>query len=122
MIRLVPRKLLLLAGGALALLLAIVLTMLSSNPDELGARGVTGFFLLIYLFIAFVVEIGLQLVARYHPRYNFVQRPHMILTLLLAGLPTLIIALSSLRQLHSRDVIISIVLAGTLVFYWSKRA
>lgn len=95
-----------------ATLVAILIMITSTKPEDVGMRGVLLFFGLIYLSSYLVIEM----LAR---RRSKGVVNHTVIALL-ASLPAALLALQSLGQLGSRDLLITVALAIIVVFYWSR--
>jgi len=110
-------------GGAGALVLAGLL-MQATTPKALGPLGVTGWFALVLIglvavvaAVAYVAGLRLQRSGKKaKPRRRIVDSNRR--GLLVGGGLTILLALSSLRQLNLRDVIL-LVLLGTLVEFYT---
>ncbi len=91
--------------------------VLSTNPDAIGPTGITVFFFLIFIgfFVLFDLVWRVATHSRRQPKYN------LYIMALIAGIPTMLLALQSLNQLQIRDVLVVVVLAATLIFYLAKR-
>lgn len=105
-----PIRLTLAAGVLLSSVLALYLLVTSSTPNEVGPLGVTAFFVL--LFVATITM--LTLVKMIILRSTKVSVEGLVG---LALIPTLILALGSLRQLSVLDVGLIIIFAGLINFY-----
>jgi len=85
-----------------------------TTPERLGPIGVTGFFILSFLFILSALELlyrRLVATKKYWPFW---------LRMMYAALPVLLLALSSLRQLSMLDIIVAISLAAMVNVYHNR--
>ncbi len=111
--------------GAAALALA-VLAMLVTTPFSLGPLGVTGWFLLILIGFTGVGALIAYVLAKRFSRSN--TKPAVLAVaasrrgILIGGYITIIVALSSLRQLNLRDVVLLVLLLGLIEFYAAAHA
>jgi len=101
----------------LGFIVAAIFMLLSTSPDRVGPLGVTIFFFLIFGMFFVIFDLAWRIVTRTRrqPKYN------LYFISVLAGLPTMLLALQSLQQLQIKDVGIVILLAAVIIFYLSKR-
>jgi hypothetical protein len=106
------------AGGAVAV------ELVAYNPTSLGPVGVTLWFLALYAFVQGLLTLGFYRLKR---RYGDLLGPNKRFMsswrqgMLLAAVLVVPIALSSLRQLSTRDVVLLAVLAILIEFYGRTR-
>lgn len=107
-------------GGAVTLLLSLV----STNPSKLGPAGVTAWFLILLGVGTCALTVGLYWVKsslKVHSldtrRLTFSWRQGF----LLASAGVMFLALSSLRQLSLRDVVLFGILLALIEFYFRNR-
>ena len=103
----------------------VVVSVLATNPVKIGPVGVTLWFVALLGFLQGAMSLGL---IAFKKRFFPVMNEHKLVTsswrqgLLTGGAMTMFAALSSLRQLGLRDIIL---LAGLLIlveFYFRARA
>ncbi len=100
----------------LAVLYMGLLTFLFlTNPNKLAV----GWLILPFILLFSALFITILLILRTSQLSSRVRRP-LILTALLAGVPTLILLLDSVNQLSLKDVLIIAVLGVLALFYFSK--
>jgi hypothetical protein len=114
--------------GAAALMVA-ALVMRLSTPLDLGPLGVTAWFLVVLIGLsgvcaALAYGLAAVLTLHHHGKSRFNLRPPIDASrrgILLGGSLTILLALSSLRQLNLRDVILLVLLLGLVEFYTVAR-
>ena len=96
------------------LLLSFVLlsVFISYSPEDIGFGGVLVVFVLMYFWFFSLFAVIFELF-----KIDF----NNILLVVLAFLPTSVIALTSLDQLSGRDMLLLISLQAIAVFYWVRR-
>ena len=110
------------AGLAFLAVSAIVVT----NPSRLGPVGVTLWFGALWAAVAGMLAILLYVAKSWRKGFSD-ERPVSKLYaslrqgLLAAGVLTVMLALSSLRQLSLRDAVLLLILAGLIEFYFRTR-
>ncbi len=109
-----PIKLTLVAGVLLATALALYTLVTNTNPNEAEPVGITGFFILVFVATITILTLVKMLVMRS-------TRVSIEGLVGLALIPTLILALGSLRQLSMLDIVLIIVFA-TLINFYVRRA
>lgn len=105
-----PIRLTLAGGVLLATTLAIYVLITSSTPNDVGPLGITALFVLIFV----AVITMLTLVKMVILRSTKVSIEGLVG---LALIPTLTLALGSLRQLSAIDIGLIIIFAGLINFY-----
>ncbi len=100
---------------------AVIVCIIAANPSRIGPIGVTLWFVALLVFGQGILTLGLiQLKNRLFP----ILGQHRIVTsswrqgLLLGGGIVMVLALSSLRQLGWRDVVLLAGLLGLVEFYF----
>ena len=111
------KQILISLGALLGFIFAGLFMVFSTNPDRVGPIGVTIFFFIVFggFFVIFDLAWRIATRTRRQPRYN------LYFISVLAGLPTMLLALQTLQQLQLRDVGVVIILASLIIFYLSKR-
>jgi hypothetical protein len=111
------KQILISLGIFMGFVTACIFLLVSTTPDRVGPIGVTTFFFLVFgaFFVLIDLVWRLATTTQRQPRYN------LYFIAVLAGLPTVLLALQSLQQLQIRDVLIVILLAAVVIFYISKR-
>ncbi len=112
-------------GGVGALVLAALL-MQATTPTALGPLGVTAWFGLVLVGLA-AIGTGLAYVVAAKLQHSTPKARQRIIDatrrgLLVGGGVTIVLGLSSLRQLNLRDVILLLLLGGLVEFYMVARA
>lgn len=110
--------------GAGAIVLAILL-MAASTPASLGPIGVTAWFLLILVALTAVFGLAAYAVGlKLQPKRNSQQRVQDSLRrgVMVGGVITIVLSLSSLRQLNLRDVLLLVLLLVLVEFYLVARS
>lgn len=102
----------------MALMLSL---LLSTTPERAGPRGVTVFFIALYVLGYLLIELYLEIRAYYKKQSVQYSAQRFTLIALLAGIPPMLLALQSLNQLQLRDAFIVAVLIAMVLFYWKKR-
>jgi hypothetical protein len=102
---------------ALSSVVLLLLSLLLTNPLTLGPVGVTVWFLILFIGLACLVALGLNLAKSFLKiQLNPSQRLKASWRqgLLIAGWLTIVLGLSSLRQLALRDVILLGIFLGII--------
>ena len=92
-----------------------------TSPQRIGPTGVTLFFVAVYFWSFFVISLVVRIFSPRHLIISFRDVRHFVLVAILAGIPTMLLALSSLGQLALRDVLIIVSLTALIVMYWIRR-
>lgn len=103
--------------STLALTLALVTAMVVTAPDKLGPFGITVWFLGL---CAVLIGTGLLLQQWLSTKPQDKFWTHLRRSVLLAVLFTATLALSSLRQLSGRDIILLVILGLVINFYMRR--
>lgn len=109
-----PIRLTLVAGIFLATVLSLYLLVSNSTPTEVGPIGITSLFILVFVATITMLTLVKMIILRS-------TRVSIEGLVGLSLVPTLILALGSLRQLSALDVALIIIFAGLINFY-VKRA
>lgn len=110
--------------SALALMVTLA-AMILTNPSQIGPVGVTLWFLVLFIALSSVMITLLQLIKA---RMNLHDTPYRRLLFssrqgaLIGGAVTIFAALSSLRQLSGKDVILVVILFALIEFYLRSRS
>ncbi len=102
----------------------VVLTLIATNPTVIGPAGVTLWFVALFMAIQGASTLGLYILKS---RSEQAVGPYQKLTassrqgLLLSGVLTVSLALSSLRQLSGRDLGLILLLALLIEIYFRAR-
>jgi len=96
--------------------LGLAVMLFSTTPTEVGPVGVTGFFLLLYLFSFSVLEIIYRLTVGKNKYWPYWLKATYALA------PVAVIALSSLRQLTTVDIFMGIVLLVAISVYHNRNS
>lgn len=104
-------------------LLVLFLALTSTSPASIGPIGVTVWFLLLLIASGSGLSLLLYLIKRQRPEQTTVSRRQQLASSirqgsLLGGYITVILALSSLRQLDLRDAVLVAILALLMEFYF----
>ena len=94
--------------------LAILFVIFSTTPTEIGPQGTTGFFVLVYLFVLTPLEWVYQ--ARLSRKHYWA----FWLRSLYALVPVTLLALASLRQLRTTDLVVSLLLVSVITIYHNR--
>lgn len=94
--------------------LAIVYLLFSTTPDEVGPQGTTGFFILVYLFVLTLFEWIYRVWLQRKHHWQFWLRAVYSL------IPVILLALASLRQLKTTDLVVSICLVAIVTIYHNR--
>lgn len=94
--------------------LAILFVLFSTTPSKVGPQGTTGFFVLVYLFVLSLVEWLYQVRFRKKHYWAFWLRA------VYALVPVTLLALASLRQLKTTDLVVSLALLLVVTVYHNR--
>ena len=98
----------------------IIGVMSRTNPDTIGPAGITAFFLLIYYWSFEGLRLLLRFVEKTFSSMPFTAHDFFPVALV-AGLPSVFLALQSINQLTLRDSLIIVVAVMVMIFYWRRR-
>ena len=100
--------------------LALFILMVRTSPDSVGPLGITAFFLLLYFWCYSLLKPLLRFIKKGISSLPFDDTDFFPVALV-AGLPSLLLALLSTGQLTARDAIIILIVFVVVIFYWSRR-
>lgn len=97
-------------------LISMLTIVFSTTPKEVGPSGVTIFFLLMYVFSISVLEIFYRLFISKNKHWQY------WLKAIYAAVPVAVIALSSLQQLSSVDLMMALILLTAVTIYHNRNS
>lgn len=115
------------ALGCVGLIIALIFSMLLTNPSDLGPTGVTLWFLGFWgVLSANLAFLKYELMMRYGKEMTKLNKHRTMMTAIRHGVligagATVLLALSSLQQLDARDVGLVAVLLVLIEFYARSR-
>lgn len=103
-------------GAIFVTVVALLLMLFATTPERVGPQGVTAFFLIIYLLTLSIIELIYKSAVSKRKYWPFWLR------VFYAAVPVSMIALASLRQLTSVDLVVGLLLIVAVTLYHNQRS